>query len=105
MKRGPRWHFRVAPPKPEAAAAAWRGRLFCCRGQDPPAPGPEAAAHTPRLDPGTRVPTRIIVARLPAGFAARCPLRRRCRPPSRRGTWPGSDPGGGRTLAALCGGL
>lgn len=26
MKRGPRWHFRVAPPEPEAAAAAWRGR-------------------------------------------------------------------------------
>lgn len=22
MKRGPRWHFRVAPPEPEAAAAA-----------------------------------------------------------------------------------
>lgn len=28
MKRGPRWHFRVAPPEPEAAAAAARrGRL------------------------------------------------------------------------------
>lgn len=57
MKRGPRWHFRVAPPEPEAAAAAaWRGRLFCCRGQDPPAPGPEAAAHTSRLDPGDARP-------------------------------------------------
>lgn len=22
VKRGPRWHFRVAPPEPEAAAAA-----------------------------------------------------------------------------------
>lgn len=74
-----RWsEARPAVALPRCAAGA-RGRrrparpVFCCRGQDPPAPGPEAAAHTPRLEPGTRVPTRIIVARLPAGPAARYP--------------------------------
>lgn len=75
-----RWsEARPAVALPRCAAGA-RGRrrrparpAFCCRGQDPPAPGPEAAAHTPRLEPGTRVPIRIIVARLPAGPAARYP--------------------------------
>lgn len=68
----------VALPRCAAGARGRRrrrrpARPAFCRGQDPPAPGPEAAAHTPRLEPGTRVPTRIIVARLPAGPAARYP--------------------------------
>lgn len=75
-----RWsEARPAVALPRCAAGA-RGRRrrrrvrpAFCRGQDPPAPGPEAAAHTRRLETGTRVPTRIIVARLPAGPAARYP--------------------------------
>lgn len=69
VKRGPRWHFRVAPPEPEAAAAA----AGCGRLSAEDRILPEASAHTRRLETGTRVPTRIIVARLPAGPAARYP--------------------------------
>lgn len=106
MKRGPRWHFRVAPPEPEAAAAA-------------------AAARRGRLSAEDRILPRQALRPLRThrdrnrGRASRPGLSwRDSRPalllatpppplpsPSRRGTWPGSDPGGGRTRAALCGGL
>lgn len=66
--------------------------------------GLEAAAYlTVIWNPGTRVLTRIIVAFLTGLPGAQCPSAvSSC---FRRERWPGSDPGGGRTRAALYGEL
>lgn len=75
MKRGPRWHFRVAPPEPEAAAAAAAARRGRRSAEDRILPRQARRPLRTHRDwkAGTRVPTRIIVARLPAGPATRYP--------------------------------
>lgn len=135
VKRRRRWYFRVALPEPRARPRPHphpRGHLedsglprrsapsssgvFAAENRTRSAIGSSAARIPASPGPGGRcVPHRDLESRDPSpdpdyrgAFPGRpwcsVSLRRR-RSRFRRGRWLGSDPGGGRTRAALCGGL
>lgn len=134
VKRRRRWYFRVAPPElrarrrplphprghledsglPRRSAPGASG-VFAAEDRTTGTIGSSSARIPASLRPGGRcVPHCDLEPRDPSpdpdyrGVSPgrpRCSVPLRCRSRFRRGRWPGSDRGGGRNRAALCGEL